>query len=43
MGKSLKIKDLLLKRVLNIVAKAEIAHYEQYLLLSRCFKRLYVE
>ena len=29
----------LLKRVENIVAKGEIARFEQFLLLSRCFQK----
>ena len=31
------------KRVENTVAKEEIAHYEQFLLLQQCFQRLVLQ
>ena len=34
------MKEYLLKRVENIVAKGEIARFEQFLLLSQCFLKL---
>ena len=34
------MKLYLLYRVKNIVIKGEIAHYEQFLLLSQCFQKL---
>ena len=37
--KSLLMKVQLLKGVENIVAKEEIAHYEQFLLLPHCFQK----
>ena len=33
------MKTLLLNRVENIVAKGEIAHYEQFLLLLQCLQK----
>ena len=33
------MKVLLLKKVENIVTKGEIAHLEQFLLLSHCFQK----
>ena len=38
--KTLFIKDLLLNKVENIVAKGEIAHYKQYPLLPQSFLKL---
>ena len=38
MLKSLKMKEQLLNRVETIVAKVEIAHHEQFLLLKQCFQ-----
>ena len=33
------MNEVLITRVENIVAKEEIAHYEQILLLSQCFQK----
>ena len=34
------MKEQLLNKVENIVAKVEIAHHEQFLLLSQCFQNM---
>ena len=37
------MRVLLLNRVENIVAKGEIARFEQFLLLPKCFQKLSAE
>ena len=43
MGEKMKIsrdESFMIEQIGNIEAKGEIAHYEQFILLSQCFQKL---